>query len=1502
MLINNPYLNEILSKKISIYFSEELNTEVNIESFELGFFPILELNGFRVIDLNKDTLAAFSRLSVQLDYSDLFHKEIHITQCQLKDAKSVIGFDNDNEINVQFLTDYFIPDNPSKRKTSWNINISDVFLTLDGADFTYYSINDSLKINTGLEKTSVFMGRSNMDKLLMECVSLDVDKAFFKMNYHQDTYEIAAEKIKGSDAWINPLEFEYIAENISIEASKVYISLVDSVLLDIQGVMMEGSNNKAFYGDYSANIKVIAEYFNNYENLKVSGPARFTYEDMSCTNLELTTQFSEGVINANIIYGNLNNLSKLVFADESIMKISTRINVEELQTLFNYNQLNYLGKEIKFSSFFKGNKEELGISNFRFENDNNIVLTTNGIANNLHKLDSLKFNFIVNTEFSTLAIDSLFNIKIEEQKIKSKLRIGGNIKEFFLSSIVILDTGKILLNAQYNYPILDAKVLAKNAVLNSYFFDSLFIGKIDFVSEFKNYSFSSDSYSDMEGELSLNSIEVNNIIYKDLTANLQLKDGKGQINLLADDQILQLQASAQIELYENEWSLIGESDITYFNPSLLQDTIVINDISSFISFNIRYGEDDKSYELDLKNTDLTFLETKISYPSIKLFYKESDSLVTGHLFSRPINISLNSNVLLDSLSQYYSIMSQRYLNGDSISDIQNTSYQQIDLTVNINDKDPILEYYTNGIINFDRASLELKSNNIDGINGNLNLPQYKYGEIGARNIKVELNDIQKRLSYNIELEELIWDSIVISNISGIGVVSEKQISADIRNLNKTDSISNRISFNLNQDDEGFWDIRILENWLLIGEEWNISGEGIKTDFSLIKSADLQFEKGVSKLSIKSQDSTFVFKAEQIKLDQQIARYSGLPFTGLVTFELIGKKENIKETIFEAELLVDSLKKGDVYYGQLEARINKPRKDLIITANAELLKDSSKTTIYGEYNFEKELYHTDIILNQFPLTLVEPFTDKVEDLSGLINGQIVSKYSHKKHFLNANLQLKENGFTYRPFQTHFQVKDGSLKVSDNNLILDLSILDKEKNLAQIEGAIGLDNPNPLDLRMETTRFILMDNTMEDSPKFNGKLVVGTRSKITGNIARPDIIAFLSLNEGTNINILNDENELENTGRNSDLVVFKSSLDTINIATEEKEDTVFFLKTTIKSNIEIDEKTKLKIVFDPINSDHLITQGGGSLSYELSENGDESLTGTYFIAEGEYKTTFQELISKKFNISDNSTLIWVGDIDNPNLNLKTYYNFRTSPYPLVASQNTLSTKEQELYSAMQEFRLHMNIKGSLRKPELFFKIESVENSVNNSLTAINNEIERVNNDPSALNQQVFSILLFNKFLATGSETSGVNTDVIVNSLGQLVTGELNKLTSEYINFVDVDLGFSAQNNPDSVGSSYNTSIDLKIERSFYNDRIRIKFGSVWDIQDNDNNPSNKTYKNDFSVEYSITEDGRYKVKVFNKDDRDLDGSDITRNGISVMYSKDFARYKYLFNKPKEIEIED
>ena len=566
----------------------------------------------------------------------------------------------------------------------------------------------------------------------------------------------------------------------------------------------------------------------------------------------------------------------------------------------------------------------------------------------------------------------------------------------------------------------------------------------------------------------------------------------------------------------------------------------------------------------------------------------------------------------------------------------------------------------------------------------------------------------------------------------------------------------------------------------------------------------------------------------------------------------------------------------------------------------LSKDNYRSNIQGRYDISQSRYLTTINLHEFPLSVIEPFVKDITDLSGEINGEILSNYSKNKHHLNANIILENDAFTYSPLKSQFNIPEGKLIIDDNILTADFSILDIQKNDATIKGKVHLSPPYTLDLKLNSKKFILMDNNEKDNEEFNGKLVVSTNAKIKGTSSKPEIIAFLGLEKGTKINILNNDRSLQKAQAHSDLVVFTNPSDTNNYKAEVV-DTIQSIKASIKGNININPKTELKIIFDPVNQDFLSVKGGGDLSYELNENGDESLTGTYQISEGSYKITFQELISKQFIIGKNSSLIWVGEKEDPELRLNTHYNFRTSPYSLVGNQGTMSDREKEMYSGMHSFRLNMTIQGSLSKPELSFKIEDTENTNSNTISTISNELDRINNDASSLNQNVFSILLFNKFVSINNESMGANADVIVNSLGQLVTGELNKLTSEYVNFVDINVGFNTQLSDDSAGvQSYSTSVDLKIEKSFYNDRVRVKVGGVWDVQDNTN--SSKSYKNDFSIEYRITKDGRYLAKVYNKDDKDYDGTDVTRNGVSISYSKDFDSYNIFFKKPKKTEIEN
>ena len=1502
LFINNAYVNSKISKRTSAYFSSEWKTEVALGGFEFGIYPLLKLYDFRLIDQQKDTLAAFSNLSVQIDFSDLLHRKFHITQCELTDGNSVISLDSNNTINVQFIIDYF--NNTSENKdtsiSDWEFSISDLSLVLDNANFRFYSSTDSIDLFTGVSKGNILLGETKMSKVLMECKSLNISDAFYRMSLFKDFYYIDIQSIIGESAWISPLNFEYIAEKIKVNVDSIDIDLNNIIDLKFQQVALDAQNCKAFDGDYYANINSLtSSVFNNYKEIKISGPARFCYDKMLCNKLEVSTEKSFGIFNSNIIYGSLDNLANLKFTQESFVDLNSSINTKELQSLIDVKELDYLGNQFELSTILKGNRDKLIIRDFQLNTKDSLFVKTKGLLVLLSEIDSLTYNLLADINLPNTILGNLAHLQVKKQNYISRNRIKGNFSSLDLMSFVKSDTGRLFVTTTVTESNIQARVNAKKFPLNIYTEDSLFVGNVSSKAQLLDYNYSTDlSELSINGILLLNKIEINQNSYKGINVQVNYTKGKGKLYLNTNDQLLQSNSVFKLDYRSNLWSLEGSSKVEYLNTELIADSISVNNISTNIEFSLKNEDDLKDVSLVLKDSRVELLNNKLEYPKIEFQYTESDSLTKGFILSRPINVNLKSNVKYDSLRTYFTNLLNRYLNTSSTFD--SLEYRRFDLELNVIEKDPIVEYYTNGIINFSDASLNLSSSNSRGINGTLHLPIYKYGKYTAKNIVIDLSDKNRQLYYHFNLEKAIWDSLCFPNISGKGIISDSLMTIDLQNINDKDSLTNSINLRMVLDSASYWNVMVDKDWRLLGRDWKVWGDGLRTNLKQIETANINFKKDKSEFSINTEHNNFIFEGRNLKIDNQIVHYTQFPFNGLVSFRLEGDRRDFEQMTFISELTIDSLKKDSIYYGQLKLLFTKPDSSLRIMAEGSLIKDNSKTQIFGEYDLNKSVYQTNISLNSFPLPLIEPFVENIDSLKGEINGSINSNLRDNKHHLDAEINLENNSFTYKPFQTNFRIEHGSIKVIDNQLVSDFYILDKENNTAEINGTIGLDSIKPLNLLLKTSKFILMDNKEEDNSEFNGRLIIGTNSKITGNIENPDIRAFISLEEGTSVNIFNEDNTVSSEQRNSDIFIFKNETDSLPII-EEPKDSSIFQHTTIKSNIDIDEKTKLKIVFDPINQDHLITEGGGNLSYELSENGDELLTGTYYITSGEYKTTFQELISKKFEIGENSTLVWFGKKENPRLNLHTYYNFRTSPYPLVASQNTLSEQEQQLYSGVQSFRLLMNIKGTLSKPELSFEIESVENSVSNSLTAINNEIERVNNDPSILNQQVFSILLFNKFLAVNGESAGSNSDIIVNSLGQLVTGELNKLTSEYIDFVDVDLGFSTQNNPDSVGSSYNTSIDIKIEKTFYNDRIRVKFGSVWDIQNNDNT-SNKTYKNDFSVEYSITEDGRYRVKVFNKDDRDYDGTDITRNGISVMYSKDFNKFKYLFKKPKEEQIEE
>src|SRR5699024_5673469 len=139
----------------------------------------------------------------------------------------------------------------------------------------------------------------------------------------------------------------------------------------------------------------------------------------------------------------------------------------------------------------------------------------------------------------------------------------------------------------------------------------------------------------------------------------------------------------------------------------------------------------------------------------------------------------------------------------------------------------------------------------------------------------------------------------------------------------------------------------------------------------------------------------------------------------------------------------------------------------------------------------------------------------------------------------------------------------------------------------------------------------------------------------------------------------------------------------------------------------------------------------------------------------------------------------------------------------------------------------------------------------------------------------------------------------------------LSDQLNNFSDQltgDSGFRLNFDLDSYetysggSSQQRTDLDITAEQSLFNDRLVVKAGTEMNVQGDLQPGEEKPLLGNVSIEYLLTEDGRWRLRGFRKNEYEnvIDGQVFT-NGIGVLFQKDFNRFKFLwrslFGDPEE-----
>ena len=300
-----------------------------------------------------------------------------------------------------------------------------------------------------------------------------------------------------------------------------------------------------------------------------------------------------------------------------------------------------------------------------------------------------------------------------------------------------------------------------------------------------------------------------------------------------------------------------------------------------------------------------------------------------------------------------------------------------------------------------------------------------------------------------------------------------------------------------------------------------------------------------------------------------------------------------------------------------------------------------------------------------------------------------------------------------------------------------------------------------------------------------------------------------------------------------------------------------KTDIRLNILVDATpdATMRIIMDPIAGDYISGKGTGNIRTEFYNKGDVKMFGNYRINQGVYKFSLQEVIRKDIIIKDGSTI-----------------TFNGAPSAIIQQPNV-------------RVNCIMNLSGMLVRPTIKLGIE-LPNERDEIQTLVRNYIST----EEQMNMQILYLLGIGKFYTEDARNNNQNSNVMSSVLSSTLSGQLNNALSQVFETNNWNIGTNL-----STGDKGWTDMEVEgiLSGQLLNNRLLINGNFGY----RDNPMANTNFVGDFEAEWLITRSGDIRLKAYNEtNDRYYTKTNLTTQGVGIMYKKDFNKWSdlYFWNK--------
>ncbi len=1099
-------------------------------------------------------------------------------------------------------------------------------------------------------------------------------------------------------------------------------------------------------------------------------------------------------------------------------------------------------------------------------------------------IDDFATKLNVNTSYGNAKVDARFD---QRRKGGEKYKADVDIRNFHVGKLIKNDTvGRVTLKARVNGTGLDPKTAS--AVVK---------GRV-YKAEYNNYTFRDlvlDGNIQRGAFVAEAKMKDPNLTF-DLTSNGDFGGKYPAVKLKLNVDIADLE---KLNLHAGPMKLRGtiDADLPTADPDFLNGEVSLH----HIMFANKHGE----FVLDSIQVLAT---TTAGQNAISLRSQFADADVVGKF-----QLTKVGQALMHSFSKYYNTN----LGGVAVKP---SADQQFDFNLKVKNSPLLL-----------RMVPDIKAMDSIMIAGGYNaagdtiyvaglIPKLTYGENTVSNAIINLDTQNEALVYSVIVDDISNPGVQLPYTNVSGQIKDNVVSYTIQIKDLKDRERYLIAGVL-QSADGKTIIELVpDNFKLNYEPWTLNPENQIKLGNGIYANHFELSKDGSSIRLQSQSESpnapldVALTDFRIETITNIIQQDSLLVGGRINGQAVLK--NLQKTpTFTADLNIDDFNFKTDTIGNIKIDVNNEIAGTY-DARVQITGKGNQVDIDGKYFAANQGFDLNADIRHLEIKSIQGFTaGNIKNSTGHLTGKFKVTGNIDDPKVIGNLKFNDGAFTVVPINSNFKLINDQIVFDERGIWFErFSLSDENDNQLFIIGRV--DTPDYRDyafnLNIKADNFRAMNSKEKDNDLYYGQLYLDTDLRVRGDLNKPVIDGNLKLNEDTKLTVVLPQSD-PSVQQREGIVEFIDQdnpfLENVRVT-----DTISKSKFTgidASVNIEIDKSAELNLIIDKGNGDYLNLKGEARLTGGIDPSGKTTLTGRYEFQEGAYQMTFN-VIKRRFDIKAGSYILWTGEPTQADVNITAIYESNTAPIDLVDDQlGGVSAEVRNQYKQRIPFQTNLIMKGELLKPEISFDIQLKEGNNSVSTVVINTteaKLAQIRQNPSELNKQVFALLLLNRFIGENpfsSEAGGVTGESLARqSASKLLSQQLNNLAGDLISGVELNFDLESTDDYTSGQKQNRTDLNVGVSKSLLNDRLKVTVGSNFGLEGQQQaNEEATNIAGDLSADYQLTKDGRYRVRVYRKNQYQvaLQGQ-VVETGVGFIITMDYNKFRELFQKSaREREIE-